>query len=232
MHLFYSRDIQSGKIYLPEDESLHAVKVLRLGVGVEVGCMDGVGNFYECKLSNAHSKKCELTVLRHQKFERTRNKKIHIAIAPTKNSDRIEWFVEKAVEIGIDKISFIHCEHSERKSMNMDRTERVALAALKQSQQYFVPQMEDMVKFSNFVEQYQRPKNGYIAHLEEGMRYKFSEEVKDKDDVLILVGPEGDFSKAEVDLAVSKGFKPVMFGENRLRTETAGVYAVTVCSID
>lgn len=231
MHLFFSKNISGTQVYLPEDESLHAVKVLRLSENSEIGVIDGHGGFYHCKIAKAHPKKCELVVLKADQHQATQRRKIHIAIAPTKNSDRIEWFVEKAIEIGIDKISFLHCERSERKSMNMDRTERVGLAALKQSQQYFAPVMVDMVPFKAFIENNKDTRNKFIAHLEASERKEFVSEVKDKDEVLILIGPEGDFSPAEIELALKNNFVPVTLGNNRLRTETAGVYAVTVSNI-
>ncbi|MFN8436600.1 MAG: 16S rRNA (uracil(1498)-N(3))-methyltransferase [Cytophagales bacterium] len=228
MHLFYSKNIQENNIILPEDESLHAVKVLRLTEKEHVGVIDGKGNFFLCTIEKAHSKKCDLKIVEKKSFQKSRNKFVHVAIAPTKNSDRIEWFVEKAVEMGIDKISFLHCEHSERKSMNMDRTERVVLSAMKQSQQYFQPELEDMLKFSQFVEKYKETEHKYIAHLEEGDRTDFSKAIQNKENVLILIGPEGDFSKAEVEVAIKNNFLPVTLGQNRLRTETAGLYAVAV----
>lgn len=231
MHLFFSKNISGTHVYLPEDESLHAVKVLRLSENSEIGVIDGQGGFYLCKIVKAHAKKCELVVLKAEHHEAARHRKIHIAIAPTKNSDRIEWFVEKAVEIGIDKISFLYCERSERKSMNMDRTERVALAALKQSQQYFAPHMTDMVPFKAFVESHKDSSNKFIAHLEASDRKELATEVRNTEELLVLIGPEGDFSPTEIELALKNNFVPVTLGKNRLRTETAGVYAVTVSNI-
>ncbi len=230
MHLFFSRNISDSLVVLPEDESLHAVKVLRLTENTEVGVIDGKGNLYICKIVKAHAKKCELTVIKHDYFKQERKRRIHVAIAPTKNSDRIEWFVEKAVELGIDKITFLYCEHSERKSMNMERTERVALAALKQSQQYYQPTMVDMVKLSTFVEEHKSVPNKFIAHLDDSNRKDFAIEIQQPADVLIMIGPEGDFSKLEIDYAISNGFVPVTLGKNRLRTETAGVFAVAVAN--
>ncbi len=231
MHLFFSKNISGTIIYLPEDESLHAVKVLRLTEATEVGVIDGQGGFYLCKISKAHTKKCELQILKHESFNLHRKRNIHIAIAPTKNSDRIEWFVEKAVEIGIDKITFLQCDRSERKSMNMDRTERVALAALKQSQQYFAPTMIDMTSFKSFIETHKTINAKYIAHLDSNDRRNFVAEIQDKKDILILIGPEGDFSPAEIELATKANFIPVTLGNNRLRTETAGLYAVTASNL-
>jgi 16S rRNA (uracil1498-N3)-methyltransferase len=231
MHLFFSKNISANHIVLPEDESLHAVKVLRLSENTEVGVIDGNGHLYVSRITKAHAKKCELTVVETKSFTQTKHRKIHIAIAPTKNSDRIEWFVEKAIEIGVDKITFLYCEHSERKSMNMDRTERVAMAALKQSQQYFQPVLVDMVKYSAFIESAKNEPNKYIAHLDANDRKIFAKEINDKEEVLILIGPEGDFSKVEIDKAKDASFVPVTLGPNRLRTETAGLYAVMACNI-
>jgi 16S rRNA (uracil1498-N3)-methyltransferase len=190
MHLFFSKNISDQGIVLPEEESLHAVKVLRLTEHTEVGVIDGKGNFYLSKITKAHAKKCELSIVKHEYFKQDRSRKIHVAIAPTKNSDRIEWFVEKAVEIGIDKITFLLCEHSERKTMNMDRTERVIMAALKQSQQYYQPTLIDMVKFSTFVEKNKNTPCKFIAHLEDANRKEFKNEISNSEELLILIGPE------------------------------------------
>ncbi|HTF80862.1 MAG TPA: RsmE family RNA methyltransferase, partial [Cytophagales bacterium] len=194
MHLFFSKEISGTHAFLPEDESLHAIKVLRLSENSEIGVIDGHGGYYHCKIIKPHAKRCELQIIKQEQHQWQRPRYVHIAIAPTKNSDRIEWFVEKAVEIGIDKITFLQCERSERKSMNMDRTERVALAALKQSQQYFIPEMIDMMPFKAFIESHKDMKNKYIGHLHANDRKNLSKEVHDKDNILILIGPEGDFS--------------------------------------
>jgi 16S rRNA (uracil1498-N3)-methyltransferase len=190
--------------------------------------LDGKGHQYEAKLTSTKGKKCTFSI--HTSFEQasTRNYRLHIAVAPTKNMDRMEWFVEKAIEVGVDEISFLLCEHSERKNINLERIEKIAISALKQSMNLYLPTLNELVPFTKFIAN-QGTENRYIAHLEDEQRKLFKHEIADKKEILLLIGPEGDFSKAEIDLAIQQHYVPVSLGESRLRTETAALAGCFIC---
>lgn len=227
MQIFYAPDIALNH-FLPEEEAGHALRVLRLQVGDEVLVADGKGNFYKTQISSIHGKKCELNI--QEVFQQTPlwNSKLHIAIAPTKNMDRMEWFVEKATEIGIDAITCLQSRYSERKDIKISRLEKIMVSAMKQSQKAYLPEITGMTPFKSFVTQ---PWNGkkYIAHCEPGDKSLLKQIYLPGEDVLILIGPEGDFSTEEIELAIANDFKPISLGESRLRTETAAL--VACCTI-
>ncbi len=224
MKLFYTPDITSDKTYtLSESESKHAIKVLRLSINDEITLVDGTGTFYNAKISSDNPKRCEVEILNTSKEENV-NPKIHIAIAPTKNNDRLEWFTEKATEIGVSTITPLICENSERKVLKIERIEKRAIAAMKQSLKATLPQINDIEKFSSFIEK-RFDRNKYIAHCYEQQQSLLKDCYEKGENALILIGPEGDFSEEEVKLAIDKGFVPVSFGNSRLRTETAGIVA-------
>ena len=228
MSLFYVPALSSGLV-LPEEESQHAVKVLRMQVGDTFTVVDGAGGFYKARITNPHPKHCAFeiteTILEYGK----RNYRLHIAIAPTKNIERLEWFIEKATEIGIDEITPIVCRFSERKVIKAERLEKIIVSAAKQSVKAYFPTLNTLCTFDELIKTCQASQK-FIAHCYEEDKRLLQTEIQPSEDVLILIGPEGDFSKEEVQKALSVGFIPVSLGSSRLRTETAGVVAChTVC---
>jgi 16S rRNA (uracil1498-N3)-methyltransferase len=215
--------IQNNAAILNEDESLHCVKVLRHKVGDTIRVIDGKGTIAIGKIEAAHAKQCAVSLLEKEMVKPNRNYNLHVAIAPTKNIERIEWFVEKAVEIGIDEISFIKCKNSERTVIKDDRLKKVAEAAVKQSQQAYIPKLNSLVDFKEFVKTNVSDIK-LIAHCEKENRHPLKNQVSTKKSFSMLIGPEGDFSKDEIALALMAGYLPVSLGESRLRTETAGLF--------
>ena len=230
---FYTPDVAVSN-ELPEEEAAHAVRVLRLQAGDEMMLMDGVGNFYEAEVTLATQKHCQFRVLNTLPQEPQWKGHLHLAIAPTKMMERMEWMTEKAVEIGIDELSFLDCQFSERKVVKLPRIEKIAVSAMKQSRKAWKPQLTGMDSFRSFVTREHKGRK-YIAHCYEEVAraYLYSELQKpaDSDDALVLIGPEGDFSIDEVRLAIDHGFVSVHLGESRLRTETAGLSAVMMMQL-
>jgi 16S rRNA (uracil1498-N3)-methyltransferase len=223
MHVFYTPDLQNDTYSLNEEESKHCNKVLRLVAGDHVFLIDGKGGFYEAEITAAGKKHVSLQVLQVQREYKKRNHHLHIAVAPTKNIDRLEWFLEKATEIGIDEITPIICERSERKIVKEDRLFRVITSAVKQSLQAYHPLLNPAISFIDFVEK-QDEAERFIAHCEEGESRKYmSDLLTPHQRYLILIGPEGDFSPNEITLALANGFQPLTLGDTRLRTETAAL---------
>ncbi len=230
MHLFFAPDFSVERPFLPEDEARHALKVLRLGIGDAVRVTDGRGNLYEATLAADDAKKCRLTVGRREPDYGKRGFTIHVAVAPTKNTDRTEWLVEKCVEIGVDQISFVRCERSERRHFNPDRAEKIAVAAMKQSLKAYLPQLGELVPLRDFLK-HTLPGHNYIAHLVEGERQLLQRVAPPGGAYCVLIGPEGDFTPGEVAAALERGFVPVSLGESRLRTETAGIVACHILNL-
>ena len=227
MKLFYHPD-PLAELALSEEESLHATKVLRMKEGDEFTLLDGKGHQYRAEITSAKAKKCTFKIIDSKTENNKRNYRLHIAVAPTKNIDRIEWFIEKAIEVGVDEISFLLCEHSERKNINLERIEKIAVSALKQSMNLYLPVLNDLIPYSKFISS-TKTETCYIAHLEEGDRKLFKQEIRDKANILLLIGPEGDFTKEEIDLAIQHQYTPVSLGESRLRTETAALAGCFIC---
>ncbi|GHT31560.1 ribosomal RNA small subunit methyltransferase E [Bacteroidia bacterium] len=223
MTIFYAPDIEKSP-FLPEEESQHAVKVLRMKSGERICVIDGAGGLYEAEIALPHAKYCEVKILQKTAEYGKRNHYLHIGIAPTKNIERLEWFVEKAVEIGIDEITPIVCQHSERKVLKTGRLQKIILAAAKQSLKAYLPKLNDIVTFEKLIN---TPflGNKYIAHCYEEERKLLQNIYPKGQSALILIGAEGDFSREEVQAALKNGFLPVSLGNSRLRTETAGVVA-------
>lgn len=223
MHVFYTPDIQACP-ELPEEEAAHAVRVLRLQAGDEVMLTDGKGNFYRAAISTATSKRCLVTVLETCPQAPLWKGHLHVAMAPTKNMDRTEWFVEKATEIGIDELTFLNCRFSERKVVKTERVTKILVSAIKQSLKARLPRLNEMTDFRKFVAQ---PFDGqkFIAHCYEGEKPLLRDVIRSGENALVLIGPEGDFSEEEVREAVANGFMPVSLGKSRLRTETAALVA-------
>jgi 16S rRNA (uracil1498-N3)-methyltransferase len=228
MHLFYQPQLPENT-YLDPDESKHCIKVLRKQVGDEINIIDGKGTFYQAKINTANHKKCEFEVIKT-----TREQKIpyhrHLAIAPTKNIDRMEWLVEKATELGIDEISFFQSFHSERKVIKIDRLEKKIVSAMKQSLKARKPLLNEITPFKKLLEGTQAA-NKLIAYVDFENKVHMKNELNNQEDTLILIGPEGDFTPEEVELANSKGFKKVSLGNSRLRTETAALAAVHLMNL-
>jgi 16S rRNA (uracil1498-N3)-methyltransferase len=224
VHLFYTPDIRSDIYTLAEDESKHCTRVLRLQQGDTVYLVDGRGCLYTAIIQDAHQKRCQLQIIDKQVEYGKLPYYVHIAVAPTKNMDRIEWFVEKAVEIGVSAITFLECEHSERKQLRLDRIEKIAVSAMKQSQKGFLPLLHEMTPYEKFI-QTSIPEDTFIAHLEDDATKSIKEYYKPNRQHCILIGPEGDFSPKEIALAYEAGIKPITLGQSRLRTETAALVA-------
>lgn len=219
---------------LSQEEATHALRVLRLKAGDEIFLMDGEGAFYRAQVSLATNKRCIYEILESMPQQRAWQGHIHLAIAPTKMMDRIEWMTEKATEIGFDEISFLNCKFSERKNLRADRIEKIVISAVKQSHKAWKPVVNDMQSFKDFITT-PRPGRKFICHCYEEVEKKdfFSElqkpwtaEQPEGADITVLVGPEGDFSIDEVRLALENGYESVSLGTSRLRTETAGLVAV------
>jgi len=222
MQVFYTPDIANDTYTLNEEESKHCSRVLRLEVGDVVHLIDGVGGLYEAELTSINKKNVQLKVVNKQSDFGKRNHYLHIAIAPTKNIDRLEWFLEKATEIGIDEITPIICDRSERKIVKEDRLEKVVTAAVKQSLTAYHPKVNQAVTFAQFLAK-QSDGNKLIAHCMDGDKSYIDQLIKPTETCLLLIGPEGDFSPAELEIALQNGYKPVTLGNTRLRTETAAL---------
>ena len=227
MHLFYQPKISLG--YLPEDESRHAVKVLRLAPGDEIEITDGIGSLYKAHVKQSDPRQCTFSITQVL-TTLPRNYSIHLAIAPTKNADRMEWMVEKCVEIGIEAISFVQCKTSERKSINLERLEKIAISAMKQSLQTSLSSLNEMIPFERFIHG-RNEKQRFIAHVDENNKDHLVNVATAHSQYLVLIGPEGDFTMEELRLADKEGFIKVSLGSNRLRTETAGLAATMTLNI-
>jgi 16S rRNA (uracil1498-N3)-methyltransferase len=226
MHIFYTPEITQNTYTLNEEESKHCVRVLRLTIGSIVNLVDGKGGFYTAEITSDNPKKVSLSILKVETEFHKRNHYLHIAVAPTKNIDRIEWFLEKATELGIDEITPIITDRSERRVVKEDRLNKVITSAVKQSIKAYHPKLNDAISFDAFLKE---PFDGdkLIAHcIDNGEKQYISKLVTPHQKYLILIGPEGDFTPDEVNLALNKGFKALTLGDNRLRTETA---ALSVC---
>lgn len=229
MWLFYCPDIKTD-MELPQEEAGHCLRVLRMKEGDALRIADGKGTFYNAVISAAQGKRCMVHIESEERQEPLWNGHLHIAMAPTKLMDRNEWFVEKAVEIGVDEITFIRTEHSERDVIKMERIEKIAVSAMKQSQKATLPVLNGMTGFRSFVE---RGFDGdrFIAHCEPGSKVLLQDAVVPGHDTLVLIGPEGDFSPSEIEMALKAGFKPISLGPSRLRTETAALVAVHIMNL-
>lgn len=223
-HTFYAPHLTLPTYTLPEDESKHAVRVLRLGPADVVVLVDGRGGVYQAQVEAADAKRCQLRILQEQQVA-PRAYQVHVAVAPTKNLDRMEWLVEKAVEIGIDTLTFLRCARSERRELKLDRLEKIAVSALKQSGQAWLPQLMELTDFARFLPTV-TPATTFIAHLEDGERTPLARVAAAGASCCILIGPEGDFTPQEITAAFARGIRPVTLGSSRLRTETAALAAV------
>lgn len=231
MQLFYTPKIEPNdeQFTFSTDESKHMIKVLRKQVGDQIHITNGKGMIFKAEVSISDAKKCMVTILNATLHPKP-NYKLHLAVAPTKMNDRYEWFLEKATEIGVHEITPIICDHSERKVIKMERFEKVVQSAAKQSLQAYLPILNEPIKFSDFL-QIPNSDAKYIAHCEEEQKTEFHETLTTQAAITVLIGPEGDFSTKEITQSITAGYQPVALGKNRLRTETAAIYAATVTAI-
>lgn len=219
---------------LPADEAVHALRVLRLKEGDEMFLMDGRGTFLRAEVALATNKKCLYHVVEALPQQRAWRGRIHLAIAPTKDMGRMEWMAEKATEIGFDEITFLGCQFSERKTLRTDRIDKIVVAAMKQSRKAWKPVVNGMVPFQQFVESHTTGLRCLCHCYEEFAKSDFQATLADTnadDELIVLVGPEGDFSVQEVQQAMDAGFQGITLGKSRLRTETAGLFAVTLAHL-
>ena len=223
MALFYVPDI-ADSWELSEEEAAHALRVLRLSEGDGLEITDGSGNLYTSRVASVSGKHCYVEAVEGTEVPKGWKGNIHVAIAPTKNMDRIEWFVEKATEIGLDAVTFLNCRFSERKVVKTDRVERIVVSAMKQSLKYRKPEVGEMVDFKKFIAE-ERPGEKFIAHCHDSERVLLKDVLVPGEDATVLIGPEGDFSPEEVEMAIKAGYRPVSLGSSRLRTETAALVA-------
>ena len=229
MHLFYTPDIAHSN-ELPPEEAAHALRVLRLKVGDELTLTDGMGSFYRAEIAVADNKHCLVNVLETLPQPALWKGHLHLALAPTKNMDRMEWLAEKATEIGFDELTFLNCRYSERRVIKLERIEKIVVSAVKQSLKARMPQLHELTNFDKFIRQ---PFCGQkcIAHCYPGEKPLLKDILHPEEDALVLIGPEGDFSEEEVALAIENGFQPISLGASRLRTETAALVAVHLMNL-
>ena len=227
MHLFYTPDINelSSEHFLNEEESRHCIRVLRLTVDNQIYLIDGVGGFYTAKIISASPKKTLLQIISFTKEFNKRNHYLHLAVAPTKSMDRFEWFLEKATEIGVDEITPIICDRSERKEVKTDRLTKVIISAIKQSGNTYVPRLNNAIDFKSFLQMDNNNSEKFIAHCEDTRKAELKAELAINKQYTILIGPEGDFTMPEIVDANKAGYIDITLGKSRLRTETAALAA-------
>lgn len=225
MQLFYFKDINehSTSFSFDKEESKHIAKVLRKKEGDILFVTNGLGFLFKTEIAIASDSKCTVTIVSFEKQEQPKFH-LHLAVAPTKMNDRYEWFLEKATEIGVQEITPIICDHSERKVIKTERFDKILLSAMKQSNQYFLPILNEPITFKEFVKKLLNGQK-FIAHCEETDKKTLKSVLKTNEDCTILIGPEGDFSVKEIEIALEKQFIPISLGNTRLRTETAAVVA-------
>jgi 16S rRNA (uracil1498-N3)-methyltransferase len=229
MHRFYAEQLETSSrtLTLNEVESNHASKVLRLNVDQSIEIINGKGLIAQAKIAVAHHKRCEVEI-ENIEFHEKSEQQIHLAICPTKGNDRFEWMLEKIVEIGVDSITPLISENSERSKLNYERLEKIILSASKQSLRAYMPNLNPQEKVSDFIA---NNKNALMAHCDSRFERESLNSKHLSSESTIMIGPEGDFSKKEIELALHHGLKSVSLGNNRLRTETAGLVAVTLLKL-
>lgn len=220
----------AGNGILCEDESRHAVSVMRHKEGDMLYVTNGRGDLYHCRIVLAHHKRCELELIGHQHLTQ-RHPRLHMAVAPTKNIDRYELFLEKSTELGIDEITPLLCDHSERARLRPDRLEKILIAAMKQSLKYHLPQLNEPCTVKEFIAKADENCKKVILHCRESKKDHLFNSIHKGSDTIIFVGPEGDFSVSEIDLVLRNGFCEATLGDNRLRTETAAIAACHIFNL-
>ena len=224
-NFFYSNNINVDHLFLENQDKIHCINSLRNKIGDTIYVVDGQGSLYDCKITKIMESVCKLDIISVKKF--SQNSKIHVMIAPTKNHKRIDWMVEKLVEIGVYRISFLNCQNSIRKDINLNRLEKIALSAMKQTKNYFLPKIDNSIDFYDSFKLVDS-KEKYIAHLCSHNLKHLAENINKSSKKCILIGPEGDFTIDEIHYATKMKFKEVNLGNNRLRTETAAIVAATI----
>lgn len=228
MQLFYKANFEQDAV-LDEIDSKHCIRVLRKKEGDQIMVTDGIGNLFTCQIAEANQKKTKLRILGIQREFEKPDRYIKVVIAPTKNIDRMEYFVEKAVEIGISEVAFILTKNSERKHLKLDRLNRIAISAMKQSLKAYLPKLTDLATFKEYLTQNEPLNQKFVAHLNEKSTELTTNKIADS--VCIMIGPEGDFDPSEIEMAETAGYEMVSMGNSRLRTETAGLVAVTLLNM-
>jgi 16S rRNA (uracil1498-N3)-methyltransferase len=223
MELFYDPNFSNSNFTLSEEESKHCIQVLRHKAGDQVKVINGTGLLFIGIIIEAHPKRCKIEITEKQEFT-PQPFHLHIGIAPTKNIDRFEWFIEKATEIGIHEITPLLCKHSERQQLRNDRIEKIIVSAAKQSLKFNIPVLNPLTPYQTFLNQTHEGQN-FIAHCVNSEKLLLKNAYSINSNVTILIGPEGDFSKDEIENAINRKFTPISLGESRLRTETAGIVA-------
>ena len=230
MQLFHTIDIDQSTAQLSEEESFHCIRVLRMKTGDKIFFVDGSGGFYTGILEDSNIKKCGIRIVDREKEHGKRDFYLHIAIAPTKNIDRFEWFLEKATEIGIDEITPLICRHSERKEVKTERMTKVLVSAMKQSLKAYLPQLNVALPFSEAISKFETEQK-FICNMTSGKNMLLKDKYLKGNSITLIIGPEGDFSETEIELAGKHNFAAVSLGDSRLRTETAGVMATAIVNI-
>ena len=230
MHRFFAPDLATTLTF-PEEESRHCVRVLRLVEGDEIEVIDGAGTLYRCRIAMAHAKHCGVEILSQKDCPSHWGSKIMVAVAPTKNLDRIEWMAEKCTEMGIDRITPLLCRHSERKVLKTERLHKILVAAMKQSLKAQLPQLDELTPIGDLIDEHSDAQR-FIAYCDESLprneRRSLAQVYDPSHDAMVMIGPEGDFDPTEVEAALNAGFVPVTLGDSRLRTETAALMAVAM----
>lgn len=228
---FYSPDIEKTGL-LPESDSSHCCRVLRMKEGDRIYVVDGKGKRFACDIVEAHPKHTAVEIVSYEDIPTHWGEDIILAVAPTKHADRMEWLLEKVVEIGVDRIVLLRCRRSERKQMKLERLEKVMVSAMKQSLKGVLPVIDECTDFSAFIKSCDRINEKYFGYCDSNYpRKDFARSCKANEPVVIMIGPEGDFAPEEVEEAVKAGFNPVTFGKSRLRTETMTLYGVTAVHV-
>ncbi len=225
---FYQPEILNSPI-LAGEEFKHCISVLRNKAGDKVGIFDGQGNYYVTQISSIEKHQCSLEILEKKEIP-SKPFRTHLVIAPTKSMDRMEWMMEKLCEIGVDEVSFIHTQHAERPKLKTERLNKKAISALKQAKSGYLTKINPLIRFSDFIKKETVVETKLIATVRDDLSY-LSKAIKPKQSVMILIGPEGDFSANEIEQASAKGFKLVSLGKNILRTETAGFTAAHTVNV-
>ena len=229
MVVFYSPNVLETNA-LTEEESYHCTKVLRMREGDVVQVTDGKGNMYEAKIVLPDAVHTMLAIRSVISDFGKRRYRLHLAVAPTKNIDRFEWLVEKAVEIGVDRITPLLCQHSERRTVKTERLEKIALAAAKQSLKAYIPQIDPMTRFAE-ITAHSDDEQRFVAHCYDMSKENLFDACRPRQSTVVLIGPEGDFSTEEVEQALAAGFRSVSLSDSRLRTETAGIVAANIAAV-
>jgi 16S rRNA (uracil1498-N3)-methyltransferase len=229
MNIFYCTETNGRQAILNPEESAHCIRVLRMQKGDHAIIIDGRGGMYDAVISKPDSKQCHLEIVKSIDHKKNREFTLHIAIAPTKNIERFEWFIEKSIEIGIDIITPLICQRSERRVLKTDRIHKLIVSSMKQAVVPYMPVLHELTDYGKFIEHIQGSQfNRFVAHCDETDKKRLQDVLSLKTNVIVLIGPEGDFTSGEIDLAIRNGFLPVTLGINRMRTETAGVVACCI----